>query len=80
MNNTQTYPFVYKVSCKRGLFWEEKSLELHKEFVQYVHTKTNEVRFKSPIDDCILTVKDTKSKFRIRITSKKKYYKLSIKI
>lgn len=72
MNIIKTYPIVYKVSCKRGLFWEEKNLELHREFVQYVHTKTNEVRFKVGIDDCILSLKDTKRKFRVRINSKKK--------
>jgi hypothetical protein len=71
-NTTLQYPCIYKVFCKRGIFWEEKNLELHKDFIQYVHTKTNEVRFKAPIEDCTLTEKSTKSKFRMKIISKKK--------
>ncbi len=66
------YPLVYKVFCKRGFFWEEKNLELHKEFVQYVHLKTNEVRFKALLEDCLINEKSTKNKYRIRILSKKK--------
>ncbi len=73
MDNTNIkYPLVYKVFCKRGFFWEEKNLELHQEFVQYVHLKTNEVRFKARLDDCVINEKSTKYKYRIRILSKKK--------
>lgn len=66
------YPLVYRVFCKRGFFWEEKNLELHNDYVQYVHIKTNEVRFKALLDECIVTEKSSKNKYRIKIESKKK--------
>jgi hypothetical protein len=63
---------IFILNVKRGLYWSERKVEITIDNLQYFNK--DELRFKTNIQDVILTEKNAKNtkEYSIKITSKTK--------